>query len=58
MLHFSLSVELVNVILNALNEAPYRVAAPVIAEIQRQAQEQMNAPPPLQPPSPQDGDAG
>lgn len=38
---FTLSVEMTNAILAALNEAPYRVSAPIIATLQAQANEQM-----------------
>mgnify|MGYP003346623063 CR=1 FL=1 len=40
-----LSVEQVNVILQALGNAPYVSVASVIAEIQRQGQEQLNQSP-------------
>ena len=40
-LKFELSMDMTNVILNALGDAPYRVAAPVIAILQAQAQPQM-----------------
>jgi len=40
-LKFELSVEMTNIILNALGETPYRIAAPVIAVLQAQAQPQM-----------------
>ena len=37
-----LTVEQVNIILNALGNAPYIQVAPVIAEIQKQGQEQLS----------------
>ena len=36
-----LNIEQVNAIMGALGEAPYKIAAPVINEIQMQAQAQM-----------------
>jgi hypothetical protein len=50
-----LSVDMVNVILNALADAPFRVSNPVINEIQMQAAGQVNppkAPPPAPEPAP------
>lgn len=40
MLKFELSNEMVDIIGKALHDAPYRVAAPVIAEMQKQINEQ------------------
>ena len=40
-LKFTLSLDMTNVIMDALGGTPYRTAAPVIAELQRQAQPQM-----------------
>jgi hypothetical protein len=40
-LNFKLSMEMTNIIVNALGEAPYRVSAPVINELQTQAAAQM-----------------
>jgi hypothetical protein len=39
-LNLKLSIDHANVIMEALNNAPYRVAAPVIATIQQQFAEQ------------------
>ena len=55
-LNFKLSIEQVNAIIGALAEAPYRVAAPVIAELQSQANAQMK--PQLVPEPKAEGDAG
>lgn len=40
-LNFKLTVEQTNVIMEALGNAPYRIAAPIVAEMQNQAQPQM-----------------
>ena len=40
-LKFELSMEMTNVVMEALGSTAYRTAAPVIAELQRQAQSQM-----------------
>ena len=40
-LNFKLSLDMTNVIMDALGGTPYRTAAPVIAELQKQAAPQM-----------------
>ena len=44
-MHLDLTIDQINVIMSALGNAPYITVAPVIAEIQKQAQPQL-APPP------------
>ena len=51
-LKFELSMDMTNVVMEALGNAPYRVAAPVIALMQAQAQPQMQ--PQLVPNKPED----
>ena len=41
-----LTIEQINIILNALGNAPYIQVSALIAEIQKQSREQMSAPPP------------
>ena len=40
-LKFDLSVEMTNVIMNCLGDGPYKLVAPVINELQKQAAPQM-----------------
>lgn len=40
MLKFELSMDMTNVVMEALGNAPYRIAAPVVATIQQQYAEQ------------------
>ena len=44
-MHLDLTLEQINVIMSALGNAPYITVAPVIAEIQKQAQPQVNPAP-------------
>jgi hypothetical protein len=44
MMTLNLTVDQINIILNALGNAPYITVAPVIAEIQKQAQPQIDLP--------------
>ena len=41
-MNLELTIEQVNIIMSALGNAPYITVAPVIAEIQKQAQPQIN----------------
>ena len=41
-MNLELTIEQVNIIMQALGNAPYVTVAPVIAEIQKQAQPQIN----------------
>ena len=41
-----LTIEQINIILNALGNAPYIQVSALMAEIQKQGREQMSAPPP------------
>ena len=44
-MRLDLTIEQINVIMQALGNAPYITVAPVIAEIQKQAAPQVNPPP-------------
>ena len=44
-MNLELTIEQVNIIMSALGNAPYITVAPVIAEIQKQAQPQINPAP-------------
>ena len=44
-MNLELTIEQVNIIMQALGNAPYITVAPVIAEIQKQAAPQVNAAP-------------
>ena len=44
-MQLELTIEQVNIIMQALGNAPYITVAPVIAEIQKQAQPQINPAP-------------
>ena len=44
-MNLELTIEQVNIIMQALGNAPYITVAPVIAEIQKQAQPQINPAP-------------
>ena len=44
-MNLELTIEQVNIIMSALGNAPYITVAPVIAEIQKQAQPQLNPAP-------------
>jgi hypothetical protein len=55
-LTFKLTVEQTNVIMEALGNAPYRVAAPIVALLQQQAAPQMQ--PQLVSEPKESGDAG
>ena len=44
-MHLDLTIDQINVIMQALGNAPYIQVAPVIAEIQKQAQPQINPAP-------------
>lgn len=48
----NLTLEQINVIMSALGNAPYVQVSALIAEIQRQGQEQLNQPPVEEAPAP------
>ena len=51
-MQLDLTIDQINTILNALGNAPYVQVSALIAEIQRQGQEQLNQPPVEEAPAP------